>query len=128
MGKLANGDFLQLICNAPLVASDLVVKAPSGRVLLVERRDEPARGFYFVPGGRIFKNKKIGACFKRILANELGLSAGFQDARLLGLYQHIYDTIRFEEKGTGAHHVVLAHEICLHRQPELEGVGRHRWS
>ena len=125
---MPDGDFLQLIRMAPLVAMDVVLKDASGQVLLVERKDEPARGCYFVPGGRIRKNEKIAAAFRRIVMAELGLSIGFESAVLLGLYQHIYDTNRFEEEGTGTHYVVLAHEVLLPERPSLALDAPHRWA
>ncbi len=126
--KLPDSDFLQLIRMAPLVAVDVVVKDVAGQVLVVQRADEPARGYYFVPGGRIFKNEKIAAAFRRIMLAELGLSVGFDKAILLGLYQHIYDTNRFEEAGTGTHYVVLAHQIVLPDRPMLELAASYRWA
>lgn len=127
-GKLPDGDFLQLIRMAPLVAVDVVLKDDGGQVLLVQRNDEPARGYYFVPGGRIFKNEKIAAAFRRIVMAELGLSTSFESAALLGLYQHIYDTNRFELEGVGTHYVVLAHEVILPARPSLVIDAPHRWA
>ena len=127
-GKLPDNDFLQLIRTAPLVAVDVVLKDAAGQALLVERNDEPARGFYFVPGGRIFKNERIAEAFQRIVTAELGLSISFRRAVPLGLYQHIYDTNRFEEEGTGTHYVVLAHEIVLPERPVLVLDAPYRWA
>lgn len=127
-GRLPDRDFLQLIRMAPLVAIDAILTDAAGQVLVVQRGDEPARGYYFVPGGRIFKNEKIAAAFRRIMLAELGLSVGFDSAVLLGLYQHIYDTNRFEEPGTGTHYVVLAHQIVLPDRPVLALDAAYRWA
>lgn len=127
-GKLPDRDFLQLIRTAPLVAIDVVLKDGAGQVLLVERNDEPARGCYFVPGGRIFKNERIAEAFQRIVMAELGLSIGFQSAVPLGVYQHIYDTNRFQEEGTGTHYVVLAYELTLPERPALVVDAPYRWA
>lgn len=127
-GKLPESDFLQLIRMAPLVAVDLVLKDRAGQVLLVQRKDEPARGYYFVPGGRIFKNETIAAAFQRIAKEELELLLGFDRAVLLGLYQHIYDSNRFDVAGLGTHYVVLAHEVTLLERPPLVLDAPHRWA
>jgi colanic acid biosynthesis protein WcaH len=127
-GKLPDSDFLHLIRTAPLVAVDVVLKDGAGQVLLVQRNDEPARGYYFVPGGRIFKNERIAAAFQRIVMAELGLSVSFRSAVLLGLYQHIYDTNRFQEEGTGTHYVVLAYEAVLPERPVLAVDALYRWA
>lgn len=114
--KLSGEDFCQLVRTAPLVAIDVVLRDPEGRVFLACRRDQPARGFYFVPGGRIFKNETIERAFARILRGETGFDLKLVDARLVGVFQHIYPTNRFEADGFGTHYVVLAYEIAAGSQ------------
>lgn len=41
--------------SAPLVSFDLIIRDPDGRALLRLRTNDPAKGFYFVPGGRILE-------------------------------------------------------------------------
>jgi colanic acid biosynthesis protein WcaH len=128
LGKLADSDFLQLIRVAPLVAVDVILKDAAGCVLLVQREDEPASGYFFVPGGRIFKNEPIATVFRRLMADELGLTVGFEGARLLGAFEHIYANNRFGAPGTGTHYVVLAYEKKLQRRPDLTIRHPYRWS
>ena len=52
--------FLEVIDRAPLVSIDLVVVDPDQRVLCGWRVNQPARGFWFVPGGRILKGEALG--------------------------------------------------------------------
>jgi len=42
----------------------------SSRVLLCLRNNEPARNWYFVPGGMILKNKRLADAFSRLLKTE----------------------------------------------------------
>jgi colanic acid biosynthesis protein WcaH len=115
---------------APLVSIDLIIRDPKGRVLVAFRRNEPAKNCYFVPGGRIRKNETIGAAFQRILQAETGLEFGFEQARLLGVFQHIYPTNRLEHKDYGTHYVVLAYEISLSEKPRITLDAQHesgRW-
>lgn len=104
---------------APLVSIDLIIRDPEGRVLVALRRNEPAKNCYFVPGGRIRKNETIDAAFQRILRAETSLKFGFERARLLGVYQHIYPTNRFEHEDYGTHYVVLAYEMSLRERPRV---------
>ena len=60
--------FLAVVDRAPLVAVDLVFIRNSREILLGLRNNRPAQGFWFVPGGRIFKNEKIGAALIRVAA------------------------------------------------------------
>ena len=46
------------------------------KILLGKRKNPPAKNFFFVPGGRIFKSELKKHAFKRILKNELGFSLG----------------------------------------------------
>jgi colanic acid biosynthesis protein WcaH len=127
--RLNDADFAQLIRTAPLVAIDVVLRDPQGRVFLACRRDEPARGYYFVPGGRIFKNEQIAAAFRRILKDETGFELEIADARLLGVFQHFYPNNRFETEGINTHYVILAYEIeTASSQVRASDPGKFRWA
>ena len=53
----------------------------------------------------------IAEAFARILETETGLNLPFDQARLLGAYEHLYDDNRFGEPGYGTHYVVLGMEL-----------------
>jgi colanic acid biosynthesis protein WcaH len=130
MRDLTDDQLSYVVRYAPLVSIDLIIRDPEGRVLVALRRSEPAKNYYFVPGGRIRKNETIDAAFQRILQAETGLNFGFKQARLLGVFQHIYPTNRFEDKDYGTHYVVLAYEIVLREKPRITLDAQHeswRW-
>lgn len=106
-------DFASVIRLTPLVAIDLIGHGPDGRVLVGRRVNEPAKGMFFVPGSRISKNETRAAAFLRVTREELGVEVPLAQARLVGVYDHLYVTNRFEEAGYGTHYVVLAHELRL---------------
>lgn len=114
---IAPEEFANVIRLTPLVAIDLVVRSPEGRVLVGRRTNEPARGCLFVPGSRISKNETLQAAFRRITQEELGTAVPLERARLLGVYEHLYPTNRFEQPGFGTHYIVLAHELALALDP-----------
>jgi colanic acid biosynthesis protein WcaH len=111
------GTFLEVVRHAPLVAMDLLVRDASGRVLLGERRNAPARGWWFVPGGRIRKGESLAGAFTRITRDELGTAHELKDARLLGVMDHHYPDNFAEAPDVSTHYVVMAFEI------EFAGVG-----
>lgn len=111
--RLSVEDFAGVVRLTPLVAIDLIVRAPDGRILLGQRTHEPARGSFFVPGGRITKNETLAAAFRRITLAELGVERSLAEARFLGVYEHIYEGNFFEHSGFGTHYVVLGHELSL---------------
>jgi colanic acid biosynthesis protein WcaH len=92
---------------APMVSIDLIIRNARGQVLLGLRTNEPAKGFYFVPGSMIRKGERLREAFARTLKDETGLTADFAAARLLGVYEHFYDENRFGEADYGTHYVVL---------------------
>lgn len=109
--RLQAADFSNVVRLTPLIAFDMIVRAPDRRVLVGRRTNEPARGLLFVPGGRITKNETFAAAFRRISLAELGVEKTIEEARFLGVYQHLYDANTFEEPGYGTHYVTLGYEV-----------------
>jgi colanic acid biosynthesis protein WcaH len=114
---LPREQFLEVVARAPLVSIDLVVRDGAGRVLLGLRRNAPARGWWFVPGGAIRKNETLDIAFGRICRNELGRELRRNDSRLLGVYEHFYPENADDRPGFGTHYVVLGHELSLGEAP-----------
>ena len=56
---LSDSDINTVIRLAPLVSIDLVIRDPANRVLLGLRNNEPAKGYFFVPGGIILKDDHV---------------------------------------------------------------------
>jgi len=110
---LKPAEFANIVRLTPLVAIDVIVRSPDGRVLVGRRTNEPAKGMLFVPGSRISKNETRKAAFRRITHEELGLELKIETARFVGVYEHIYETNRFERPGFGTHYVTLAYEVAL---------------
>jgi len=107
---LDQNTFSSIIKNTPLISIDLIVKNEEDKVLLGKRVNEPACGFWFVPGGRIFKNETLASAFHRIALGEVGLEDTMSQAKFHGLYEHFYDNNVFD--GTfGTHYIVLSYEI-----------------
>jgi colanic acid biosynthesis protein WcaH len=104
-------DFATVIRLTPLISIDLIVHSPEGRVLLGRRKNEPAKNYLFVPGGRIGKGETIASAFERLTHDELGMTVSLHDASFLGVFEHFYETNRFEQPGFGTHYVVLAYEL-----------------
>jgi len=122
--------FLAVVRDTPLVAIDLLVRDNQGRLLMGLRANEPARGCWFVPGGRILKDETLEQAFARITESELGTPMERGDARLVGVYTHRYDTNFAGAPGVSTHYVVLAHELAASRlRTELPSTqhARYRW-
>jgi len=122
---LSSAEFRTVVRLTPLVSIDLVIRNARDEVLLGLRNNEPAKGFYFVPGGAIRKNESLEIAFARIMKTEVGCDAAFADARFLGIYQHFYPTNRFGEAGYGTHYVALDYEIALPEGAAVKGDDQH---
>ena len=109
--------FETIIEVAPLISIDLVVRNASGQVLLGMRTNRPDQGYWFVPGGRIYKNESLGEAFNRLTKMELGIELSICDAKYLGLYEHFYEDCVFDLPSSGkqnsTHYVINRFGIVL---------------
>jgi len=108
---LAEHEFARIIEATPLVSIDLVLRNARGEVLLGRRRNRPAQGYWFVPGGRIRKNERTQDAFRRIAEAELGIALA--PGRLLGVFDHMYEDNYFGIPDMSTHYVVIACEAEL---------------
>jgi colanic acid biosynthesis protein WcaH len=128
--RLDDKSFAVVAKSAPLVSIDLILRDPDGTVFVGLRNNEPAKGFYFVPGGVIRKNEAFDDAFQRILAAETGLSATRSTACFVGVYEHFYSANRFGDPTYGTHYVVLGYELALLGRPIISLDSQHsayRW-
>jgi colanic acid biosynthesis protein WcaH len=111
---LPKEDFLFVVTHAPLIAIDLVCRDHCGRVLLGKRFNAPARGTWFVPGGRVTKDERVSSAIPRILSRELGIELSpINPAKFLGVFEHLYPDNFAGVDGVSTHYVVLAYELGL---------------
>ena len=129
---LSSEDFLFIVDNAPLIAIDLLVRRPDGQVLLGLRRNHPAQGQWFVPGGRIYKDERLAQAFARITAAELGRSLPFDPAQFCGAFEHLYppgDNFA-AAPGVSTHYITLAYTLTIDPDqlslPEMQHLA-YRW-
>lgn len=104
--------FQTVVKSTPLISIDLVVCDKRGSVLLGKRVNRPAKGFWFVPGGRVLKDETLADAFKRLTLAELGMEISIQEARYQGLYEHFY-TDSALDGSISTHYVVNAFIIEL---------------
>jgi colanic acid biosynthesis protein WcaH len=127
---LSHDELRGVVRLAPLVAIDLIIRNARGEALLGLRNNEPAKGFYFVPGGMILKSETLAQAFARLLKTETNFEGSLEDARLLGAYEHFYDNNRFGDAGYGTHYVTLGYELKINDTAALQSDSQHselRW-
>lgn len=108
--------FKTVISSTPLISIDLVVRNNQNQVLLGKRLNAPAKGFWFVPGGRVQKDEILDDAFTRLIKEELGTEVVVKrsEANFLGVYEHFYEENVFDDTAT-THYIVLGYEIQLHQ-------------
>jgi colanic acid biosynthesis protein WcaH len=104
--------FKKIIDATPLISIDLVIQNSDGKYLLGLRNNRPAQGFWFVPGGRVFKNETLDNAFIRIAKEELGVNSCRNNAEPLGVFEHFYEDCVFDNE-ISTHYVVLGYKIVL---------------
>jgi len=122
---ISREEFAEVVRLTPLVAIDLIVRSSDGRILVGRRVNEPAKGVFFVPGGRISKNETKAAALQRISKEELGTGFDVSQAKFLGAYEHFYPTNRFHIPGFGTHYITLGFELQTDLDPSSLPTDQH---
>lgn len=107
---LSDPDFLRIVDGTPLVSIDLILRNAEGKILLGRRTNRPAQGMWFVPGGRIRKNERVSEALLRISRRELGVE--ISQAKLIGVFDHLYPDNFLGAPGVSTHYVVLGMEAA----------------
>jgi colanic acid biosynthesis protein WcaH len=103
-------NFKTIVASTPLVSIDLIVRNLQYEILLGKRTNRPAKGYWFVPGGRVLKDESLEKAILRLTAAELNVASS--RANFKGVYQHFYDD-NFSTDDFTTHYIVLAYEIFL---------------
>jgi colanic acid biosynthesis protein WcaH len=116
--------FKQIVSNTPLVSIDLCLLFGK-QILLGKRNNEPLKGEWFTPGGRIYKNESWQNCLVRIAKSELGYAVTkLDDFILMGVYDHFYPNSILDSE-ISTHYVNLPHYINLNRRLDLSEDSQH---
>ena len=93
----------QIVQNMPIPCIDFVL-VKDGKILLVYRKEEPAKGQWWIPGGRVFKGEKLAETVKRKARDEIGVEV--EIVKALGSYEYFSEKAVFDEVTTGTHAIV----------------------
>jgi len=76
-------DYLSVIRHTQLISVDLIVEC-SGGLLMGFRNNSPAKGTFFVPGGRVFKHESMGAAVERVMKDEVNVEVRADEGKRFG--------------------------------------------
>jgi len=110
--------FRTIVTNAPLVSIDLCL-IHAGKMLLGKRSNEPLKGVWFTPGGRVYKNEPWQECLRRVAHLELGIDINnLPSFKFMGIWDHFYENSVIDEN-VSTHYVNLPHYCILDEKPKL---------
>jgi len=110
--------FKIVIENTPLVSIDLCLVF-GGQLLLGKRTNEPLKGEWFTPGGRIHKNETWQDALLRVAEVELGLSGiAVEGFSLMGVWDHLYNNSALDQN-ISTHYVNLPHYAEFKSRPQI---------
>lgn len=114
-GRIPEELYADIVDNIPIVCVDLVIYY-GHRVLLVKRKQEPLRGEWFFPGGRVLRNEKLKDAVHRKAMEELNLSVSIK--RQIGVYEFFFD--KHSCSPTGSHVISIAYLVQPVGIPEIK--------
>jgi colanic acid biosynthesis protein WcaH len=115
---LSSEKYLLSLSLTQVVSADLLVQNSEGKFLLGKRINAPAKGYFFVPGGRVYKNENIKQGAYRMLQWELGVNRDSVKLKPRCVSEHMYED-NFagakDEKGDpiSTHYVCFAFDVTL---------------
>ncbi len=96
--------------NVPIICVDLLVKY-NDTYLLMLRKNNPIKGKYWMPGGRVYKNESLGKAVKRKCLEECGVKV--KNYKKVGVIEYIKEEAPFNNIKSGIHVVSIVYEILI---------------
>lgn len=105
-------DFANVVRSTPLISMDFIIENEFGEFLVGKRTNRPAKGYWFVPGGRILKDETLEQAFMRLTEEELGQQFLMTHGHFFGVWQHFYDD-NFSGVAFTTHYIVLGFQLKI---------------
>jgi len=117
--------YKRIIEKIPIPTVDIVIFSKDlKRVLLFKRENDPAKGVYYTPGGRIFKEEEPIECAVRKMKEELSLDAVETDLRYGGAIFERFENCFFSEE-IGASFMNMFYYFILEDERNLRLDSQH---
>ena len=106
----------------PVVCIDAIIMNNKGQYLLIKRKNEPLKGDYWVPGGRLLKNETLNDAVLRKVKEELGIESHV--VMPIGVYEDFFDKSPLNPEN-GLHTISIVYliiagseNICIDEQSD----------
>ena len=90
--QISKKQYRRIMKLMPIITVDGIV-IHNNRYLLVKRDNEPLKGRYWTPGGRVYKGEKIKEALVRKIKEECGIDINV--VSLMGFYEDFYPKNEF---------------------------------
>lgn len=108
--KIPNKDYKKTLELIPICCVEFVTYY-NNKILLVLRGEEPVKGEWWFPGGRVYKNERLEEAVVRKAYEEVGLNV--QIERKIGVYETMFEKGPFDDLKSGVHTV----NVCFLVRP-----------
>lgn len=112
---ISNDKFKTVVENTPLISIDFIIENGDGNFLLGKRVNKPAQGYWFTPGGRIFKNEHLNDAMKRLARKEFNFEITQEMLIFHGVYEHFYNN-SYVDDDISTHYIVLAYRLKIRNE------------
>ena len=112
--RLPLDEYTAVVDRVPILCVDAII-VHKGQFLLVKRRNEPLKGEWWVPGGRVYKGETMEMSLKRKVKEELGIE--IRSLKAVGYYEEHFEASEIPSR-TGIHTMSVVF-ICSPRSLEI---------
>jgi colanic acid biosynthesis protein WcaH len=81
--------YRSIVDTMPILCVDAIIRNDKEEVLLVKRTNEPLKGEWWVPGGRVYKGENLEDAIRRKIKEELGIDIQIKGA--VGYYEDQFE-------------------------------------
>ncbi len=127
--KIPDKEYKEILEKMPVFCVDAVIYH-KGKILLLKRKNEPDKGQFGFPGGRLYKNETFKQAAVRKAFEEAGLKIEVE--RMIGTYEYMTKKGPFPDLKTGVHTPVTAFLVKLadeNQEIKLDETSSHyKWA
>ena len=105
---LAHDDYKNFLSKMPILCVDCFVVNDQGEYLLVKRRNDPLKGEYWVPGGRLHKNERLVDAVHRKMREEIGVDVEIIEN--VGFFEEFFQESEQSAEG-GVHSISIVYLV-----------------
>ena len=124
MGILSLERYKSIVRDIPILTVDGLIVNGKGEYLIVKRKNEPLKGQWWRPGGRVWKGEKLKDAFTRKMKEELGT-----DVKIIhnaGYYEDFYSKSPY---GIPIHTVSIVFLAVISGEIKLDNQSKdYKWS